>query len=71
MSKKDISRHHQATFDGIRHQDEDGNEYWRARQLKVLEYRQFLPVVARAKAPVSTVVSAWKTISRMPSKWSR
>lgn len=54
MSGKRISQQHQATFDGIRHQDADGNEYWRARQLaKVLEYseyRHFLPVIVRAKA---------------------
>ena len=41
------------TFDSIRRQDENGNEYWLARQLaKVLEYseyRHFLPVIMRAK----------------------
>jgi DNA-damage-inducible protein D len=54
MSDKKISQKYQATFDDIRHQDADGNEYWRARQLaKVLEYseyRHFLPVIVRAKA---------------------
>lgn len=44
---------HQAAFDSIRHEDENGNEYWLARQLaKVLEYseyRHFLPVIERAK----------------------
>lgn len=48
-----ISKQHQATFDGIRHIDNEGNEYWRARQLaQVLEYseyRHFLPVIERAK----------------------
>lgn len=51
MTNNKLSKHH-ATFEGIRHVDADGNEYWRARQLaKVLdysEYRHFLPVVARA-----------------------
>jgi DNA-damage-inducible protein D len=54
MSEKEISKQHQATFDGIRHLDEADNEYWRARQLaKVLEYseyRHFLPVIERAQA---------------------
>ena len=54
MSKKNIDQQHHITFDGIRHQDESGHEYWRARQLaKVLEYseyRHFLPVITRAKA---------------------
>jgi DNA-damage-inducible protein D len=43
----------QTTFDGIRHRDENGNEYWLARQLaRVLEYsqyRHFLPVLERAR----------------------
>jgi DNA-damage-inducible protein D len=43
------SRH----FEGLRHFDADGNEYWLARQLAgVLEYsqyRHFLPVVERAR----------------------
>jgi len=44
---------HPTTFDSIRHVDDEGNEYWRARQLaQVLEYseyRHFLPVIERAK----------------------
>ncbi|MDP2227988.1 MAG: DNA damage-inducible protein D, partial [Moraxellaceae bacterium] len=47
-----VDQHHQ-TFEGIREVDEDGSEYWLARQLaKVLEYseyRHFLPVIERAK----------------------
>jgi len=54
MRGKSISEQHRATFDSLRQQDEDGHEYWRARQLaKVLdysEYRHFLPVIARARA---------------------
>jgi len=53
MSKKDIVQKHHETFESIRHLDEDGNEYWLARQLsKVLEYseyRHFLPVIEKAK----------------------
>lgn len=53
MTGKQISTRHRATFDGIRHVDEAGNEHWRARQLaKVLEYseyRHFLPVIERAR----------------------
>lgn len=54
MNGKQISQQHHTTFDALRHQDESGHEYWRARQLaKVLEYseyRHFLPVIIRAKA---------------------
>jgi len=53
MSEQKINKQHQATFDGLRHVDEAGNEYWLARQLsKVLEYsqyRHFVPVLERAR----------------------
>lgn len=53
MTEKHITEKHHATFDGLRHFDENGNEFWLARQLaKILEYseyRHFLPVVERAR----------------------
>jgi DNA-damage-inducible protein D len=53
MTDKRILEQHHATFDSIRQQDEEGNEYWLARPLaKVLdysEYRHVLPVLERAK----------------------
>lgn len=53
MPEKSIAQRHHATFEGIRHVDEQGNEFWLARPLaKVLdysEYRHFLPVVERAR----------------------
>jgi DNA-damage-inducible protein D len=53
MTEKHIAEKHHATFEGLRHFDEDGNEFWLARQLaKVLEYseyRHFLPVIERAR----------------------
>jgi DNA-damage-inducible protein D len=58
MSGKNIEAQHHATFEGIRHFDEAGNEYWLARQLaRVLEYseyRHFLPVIERAKTACQT-----------------
>jgi len=58
MTGKQVSKQHQATFDGIRHVDEEGNEFWLARQLsKVLEYseyRHFLPVIERARTACLT-----------------
>ena len=57
MSKKDIITLHHETFESIRHFDENGNEYWLARQLsRVLEYseyRHFLPVIEKAKEACS------------------
>ncbi len=54
MTKNRIANQHHATFEGIRHLDAEGNEYWSARKLaKVLdysEYRHFLPVIERARA---------------------
>jgi len=53
MTEKRIAEKHHATFEGLRHFDENGNEYWLARQLAVVleysQYRHFLPVVERAK----------------------
>lgn len=53
MTDKRIARQHHAHFEGLRHVDSDGNEFWLARPLaKVLdysEYRHFLPVVERAR----------------------
>lgn len=58
MTEKKVSKQHHATFDGVRHVDEVGNEFWRARQLaKVLEYseyRHFVPVIERAKVACQT-----------------
>lgn len=53
MTKHSIATQHHATFEGIRHVDAQGNEFWLARPLaKVLdysEYRHFLPVLERAR----------------------
>lgn len=50
---KEISKHNIPVFEQIKQIDENGNEYWSARDLsKVLEYseyRHFLPVIERAK----------------------
>ena len=49
----ELSHKHNNLFEEIKHTDENGNEYWSARDLsKVLEYseyRHFLPVIERAK----------------------
>ncbi len=53
MTNKRIANQHHATFEGIRHTDVAGQEFWLARQLaEVLDYsqyRHFLPVIERAK----------------------
>ena len=53
MNKNNIDQPHHITFETIKHLDDEGNEFWLARELaKVLEYsqyRHFLPVMARAK----------------------
>ena len=53
MTTQRIAKQHHATFESIRQQDAEGNEYWSARKLaKVLEYseyRHFLPVIERAR----------------------
>ena len=56
MTKKKLSQHH-ATFESIKHSDDQGNEFWLARQLaNVLEYsqyRQLGPVIERAREACS------------------
>ena len=53
MTSQRITKLHHDTFEGIRHLDADGNEFWLARPLaKVLdysEYRHFLPAIDRAR----------------------
>lgn len=50
---KEVSKNNLSLFESIKKQDEQGNEFWSARDLsKVLEYseyRHFLPVIERAK----------------------
>lgn len=53
MTKADISRHHHATFEGIRQIDENGNEFWSARDLAPLldyqDWRNFVQVIEKAR----------------------
>ena len=52
MTKKDIITYSQQTFENIKHIDENGAEFWHARELqKTLEYTEygkFLPVIEKA-----------------------
>ena len=54
MAGKDISKKHHQTFEEIKQLNEFGQEFWSARELgRVLEYaeyRNFLPVIEKAKA---------------------
>jgi DNA-damage-inducible protein D len=53
MENQEISNQHYNTFESIKHIDEDGNEYWLARQLSdalnYSVYRHFRPVIERAR----------------------
>ena len=53
MTNKEIITQHHATFEGARHVDEDGNEFWLARDLAPLfeyqDWRNFVQVVEKAK----------------------
>ena len=52
MTKKEVTTYSQQTFENIKHIDENGNEFWFARELqKALEYTEygkFLPVIEKA-----------------------
>jgi DNA-damage-inducible protein D len=53
MPDKSVAQQHHATFESIRQLDNEGNEFWLARQLATVldysQYRHFLPVVERTK----------------------
>ncbi len=57
MSNKEIAKRHHQTFEKIKQTGNDGSEFWMARQLgKILdyaEYRNFLPVIEKAKQACS------------------
>ena len=48
-----ISEYNKTTFEGIKHTNEHGNEYWCARKLQVAlehkEWRKFFRVIEKAK----------------------
>ena len=53
MNAKRIANQYHATFEGVRQVDEDGNEYWFARDLAPLldyqDWRNFMQVVEKAR----------------------
>lgn len=57
MSPKKVANQHHRTFENIKHVDDDGNEFWLARQLATVleysQYRHFVPVIERAKEACS------------------
>lgn len=75
MSDKQLTQPEHTSFESIRVINEQGGEIWLARQLaKVLDYaefRNFLPVIEKAKKPVKTVAKLWPTISWRSTRWSK
>jgi DNA-damage-inducible protein D len=53
VTERQVSKQHQATFDGIRQMDANGNEFWFARDLAPLldyaQWRNFVPVLEKAR----------------------
>ena len=58
MTEVEVSDQHQQTFESIKLTDQDGAEFWRARQIAPLleyhDYRNFQNVVAKAKTACKT-----------------
>ena len=69
-----MNEHHQP-FEEIKQVDDEGSEYWSARELAKLldysEYRHFTPVLERAKEACLNSGTMLTTISRMSSVWSK
>jgi len=57
MAKKEVNAYSQKTFESIKHIDENGTEFWYARELQVAleytEWRNFEKSVKRAKEACS------------------
>ncbi len=53
MTENRVAKHHHATFEGIKQTDDEGNEFWLARELAPLldypQWRNFLPVLDKAR----------------------
>lgn len=53
MNAQRIANQHHATFEGVRHTDEDGHEFWFARDLAPLldyqQWRNFMQVIDKAR----------------------
>lgn len=53
MTNKHIATQHHATFEGIRHVDGEGHEFWLARELAPMldyqDWRNFMQVVEKAR----------------------
>lgn len=75
INKDLIEKTHHQTFESLKQEEEDGCEFWSARKLskalEYYEYRNFLPVVERAKEACKNSVHAISTISLTCTKWSR
>lgn len=58
MTDKRIAKQHHATFEGVRHFEADGTEFWLARDLAPLleyqEWRNFMLVVEKARVACQT-----------------
>jgi len=58
MSDKKITEQHHTTFENIKHPDDEGHEFWLARELAPLldypQWRNFLPVLDKAREACRT-----------------
>jgi DNA-damage-inducible protein D len=70
--EKNIEKYTEKVFEDIKHIGENGIEFWCARELmNVLEYKQwrnFVPVLKRAKMLVNPVKMQFLTILRKCAK---
>jgi len=70
-----LSNPSKSVFEQIREVDENGNEYWGGRKFsKILDYaefRNFLPVIEKAKTACINSSQQMKTISWITTRWCR
>lgn len=74
MANTPSTNTHHDSFEGIRREDEHGNEFWSARELApLLEYQQwrnFVQVVDKAKQACAKSETRFQTILLTSAKWS-
>lgn len=74
--KKEVTAEHQSAFESLRKMNQQGRDYWSAREpAKVLgyqEYRNFIPVIEKAKEACqnsgqdSWISTRWLLLARGP-----
>ncbi len=69
----DIIKYNETTFENIKHIDDNGDEFWLARELQIVleytEWRNFGKVIEKRNQPAQEVTFLFLTILMTSTKW--